>query len=215
MDFFFYLICAFVGYLVGTVNPSYIISKIKGFDIRKRGSGNAGASNAVIVLGRFVGVLCALFDILKATLIIWLMGKIFPALTYSFAVTGVACIVGHIFPFYMKFRGGKGLACLGGTVLAYDWRVFLIMLAGEILVAILTNYICFVPVTAGLIFPIVYGIMSRDVWGALILLAAGLLIMYRHRANFKRIRQGTEARLSYLWNKDKEIERVQENMNKQ
>ncbi|MBQ9761211.1 MAG: glycerol-3-phosphate acyltransferase [Clostridia bacterium] len=211
----FYLICILTGYLVGTINPSYIISKMKGFDIRKRGSGNAGASNAVIVLGRFVGVLCALFDILKAALIIWIMGMVFPSLAYSYAVTGVACIVGHIFPFYMKFRGGKGLACLGGTVLAYDWRVFLIMLAGEIVVAILTNYICFVPVTAGLIFPIVYGIMSRDVWGALILLCAGLLIVFRHKENFKRIRNGTEARLSYLWNKNKEIERVQENQNKQ
>ena len=214
MDFLFYMICIAVGYLVGTVNPAYIISKIRGFDIRKKGSGNAGASNAVIVLGRFIGVFCALFDILKATLVIWLMGRLFPTLDYSFAVVGVACIVGHIFPFYMKFRGGKGLACLGGVVLAYDWRVFLIMLAGEILVAILTNYICFVPVTAGIIFPVVYGIMRRDLWGALILLAAGLLIAYRHKDNFKRIRNGSEARLSYLWNKDKEIERLQKNQEK-
>ena len=215
MDFLFYLICALMGYLVGTINPAYIISKIRGFDIRKKGSGNAGASNAVIVLGRVIGVLCALFDILKATLIIWVAGKIFPDLAFSFAITGVACIVGHIFPFYMKFRGGKGLACLGGVVLAFDWRVFLIMLAGEILVAILSNYICFVPVTAGLIFPVVYGVMTRDVWGALILLLAGLLIVYRHKDNFKRIRNGSEARLSYLWNKDKEIERLQNNQNKQ
>lgn len=209
-----YLICILMGYLVGTINPSYIISKMKGFDIRKRGSGNAGASNAVIVLGRVVGVLCALFDIMKAAAIIWIAEAIFPELTFVFAVTGVSCIVGHVFPFYMKFRGGKGLACLGGTVLAYDWRVFLIMLAGEILVALFTNYICFVPVTAGFIFPVVYGIMRRDVWGALILSIAGLLIVYKHKENFKRIRNGTEARLSWLWNKEKELERMQENQNK-
>lgn len=209
-----YLICILVGYLVGTINPSYIISRIKGFDIRKRGSGNAGASNAVIVLGRVVGVLCALFDIMKAAVIIWIAESIFPELTYVFAVTGISCIVGHIFPFYMRFRGGKGLACLGGTVLAYDWRVFLIMLAGEILVALFTNYICFVPVTAGFIFPVVYGVMHRDVWGALILSIAGLLIVYKHKENFKRIRNGTEARLSWLWNREKELERMQENQNK-
>lgn len=214
MDFLFYMICILVGYLVGTINPAYIISKIRGFDIRKKGSGNAGASNAVIVMGKMIGVICALFDIFKATLIIWLMGWIFPTLDYSFAAVGVACIVGHIFPFYMKFRGGKGLACLGGMVLAFDWRVFLLMLAGELIVVFLTNYICFVPVTAGLIFPIVYGFMRRDLWGALILLLAGLLIVYRHKENFKRIRNGSEARFSYLWNKDKEIERLQKNLEK-
>ncbi len=215
MDILFYLLCVLMGYLVGTVNPSYIISRIKGFDIRKKGSGNAGASNAVLVLGRFIGVACALLDILKATLIIWLAGVLFPALSHTYAVTGIACIIGHIFPFYMKFRGGKGLACLGGTVLAFDWRVFLIMLAAEILVAILTNYICFVPVTAGLVFPIVYGVMTHDVIGAVILFLGGLLITWKHKDNFKRIRQGTEVHLSYLWNKDKEIERVQEKLNKQ
>jgi glycerol-3-phosphate acyltransferase PlsY len=215
MDVLFYLICILMGYLVGTVNPSYIISKIKGFDIRKRGSGNAGASNAVLVLGRFIGVACALLDILKATFVIWLAKLLFPALTHTFAVTGIACIVGHIFPFYMRFRGGKGLACLGGTVLAFDWRVFLIMLASEILVAILTNYICFVPVTAGLVFPIVYVVMTHDVIGAVILLLGGLLITWKHKENFKRIRQGTEVHLSYLWNKNKEIERVQEKLNNQ
>jgi glycerol-3-phosphate acyltransferase PlsY len=215
MDVLFYLICILMGYLVGTVNPSYIISKIKGFDIRKKGSGNAGASNAVLVLGRFIGVACALLDILKATFVIWLAKLLFHALTHTFAVTGIACIVGHIFPFYMRFRGGKGLACLGGTVLAFDWRVFLIMLASEILVAILTNYICFVPVTAGLVFPIVYGVMTHDVIGAVILLLGGLLITWKHKDNFKRIRQGTEVHLSYLWNKNKEIERVQEKLNNQ
>ncbi len=215
MDVLFYLICILMGYLVGTVNPSYIISKIKGFDIRKKGSGNAGASNAVLVLGRFIGVACALLDILKATFVIWLAKLLFPALTHTFAVTGIACIVGHIFPFYMRFRGGKGLACLGGTVLAFDWRVFLIMLASEILVAILTNYICFVPVTAGLAFPIVYVVMTHDVIGAVILLLGGLLITWKHKDNFKRIRQGTEVHLSYLWNKNKEIERVQEKLNNQ
>lgn len=215
MDVLFYLICILMGYLVGTVNPSYIISKIKGFDIRKKGSGNAGASNAVLVLGRFIGVACALLDILKATFVIWLAKLLFPALAHTFAVTGIACIVGHIFPFYMRFRGGKGLACLGGTVLAFDWRVFLIMLASEILVAILTNYICFVPVTAGLVFPIVYGVMTHDVIGAVILLLGGFLITWKHKENFKRIRQGTEVHLSYLWNKNKEIERVQEKLNNQ
>ena len=99
----------FMGYLIGTINPSYIIAKLCGFDIREKGSKNAGASNALILFGKITGIGCALFDIAKATLIVWLCETLFPELAYSFAVTGVACILGHVFPFYMKFKGGKGL----------------------------------------------------------------------------------------------------------
>jgi glycerol-3-phosphate acyltransferase PlsY len=164
-----YVLCLLIGYLIGTINPSYIIAKLRGFDIREKGSKNAGASNALILFGKVRGVGCALFDIAKATFAIWLCGRLFPELVYSFAVTGIACILGHVFPFYMKFRGGKGLSCFGGMILAFDWRVFLILLAVEILVAIVTDYICFVPLSAAAVFPIVYGVMRRDVWGACVL----------------------------------------------
>ena len=210
-----YLLCALIGYAVGTINPAYLISKLRGFDIRKQGSKNAGASNALLLLGKSIGVFCGLFDIFKATLVIWLMEWIFSDLPYVFAVTGTACILGHIFPFYMNFRGGKGLSSLGGMILAYDWRVFLIMLAGEFVIAFVSNYLCFVSLTASVIFPVVYLILRRDLLGALILMVAGACIIWRHRENLKRIQAGTEARFSYLWNKENEIARVKENESKQ
>ena len=200
-----YVLCILIGYAIGAINPSYIIGKIRGIDIRQKGSKNAGASNALILFGKVLGVGCALFDIAKAAFAIWLCGKLFPELAYSFAVTGGACILGHVFPFYMKFRGGKGLACLGGMILAFDWRVFLIMLAAEIVVAIVTDYICFVPLTASAVFPIVYGIMCRDVWGALIIALIFPLMLYKHKENLKRIKQKTEMPFSFLWNKDKAL----------
>ena len=203
-----YILCILIGYLIGAFNPSYIIAKLRGFDIREKGSKNAGASNALILFGKVLGIGCALFDIAKAPFAIWLCGKLFPELTYSFAVTGVACILGHVFPFYMKFRGGKGLACLGGMILAFDWRVFLIMLAAEIIVAIVTDYICFVPLTASAVFPIVYGIMHRDVWGALIIALILPLMLYKHKENLKRIKQKNEMPFSFLWNKDKALEKT-------
>lgn len=203
-----YLLCILIGYLIGTINPSYIIAKLRGFDIREKGSKNAGASNALILFGKVLGIGCALFDIAKATFAIWLCGKLFPELAYSFSATGVACILGHVFPFYMKFRGGKGLACLGGMILAFDWRVFLIMLASEIVVAVLTDYICFVPLTASAIFPIVYGIMCQDVWGALIITLILPLMLYKHKENLKRIKQKTEMPFSFLWNKEKALEKT-------
>ena len=200
-----YVLCILIGYLIGAINPSYIIAKLRGFDIREKGSKNAGASNALILFGKVLGIGCALFDIAKATFAIWLCGKLFPELTYSFAVTGVACILGHVFPFYMDFKGGKGLACFGGMILAFDWRVFLIMLAAEIIVAIVTDYICFVPLTASAVFPIVYGIMRRDVWGALIIALILPLMLYKHMENLKRIKQKTEMPFSFLWKKEKAL----------
>lgn len=203
-----YVFCILIGYLIGTINPSYIIAKLQGFDIREKGSKNAGASNALILFGKVLGVGCALFDIAKAAFAIWLCAKLFSELAYSFAVTGVACILGHVFPFYMKFRGGKGLACLGGMILAFEWRVFLVMLAIEIVVAFVTDYICFVPMTASAIFPFVYLIMRRDVPGALIIALILPLMLYKHKENLKRIKQKTEMPFSFLWNKEKALEKT-------
>ncbi len=206
-----YLLSLLIGYLIGAINPAYIISKIRGFDIRQKGSGNAGASNALIILGKVVGIFCALFDIAKTCFAIWLTRMLFERTALIFAITAVACILGHIFPFYMKFKGGKGLACLGGTILMYDWRVFLFMLAGELIVVLLTNYICFVPMSASIVFAIIFGIMEKEIIGALLLLITAMIILWKHRLNIKRIKNGTEMHFSYLWNKDKEIERIKRN----
>lgn len=203
-----FVVCALLGYFVGTVNPAYLVGKIRGFDIRKKGSGNAGASNALILFGKLAGAICAVLDIAKAYAAILLAKTVFPAFPHAFAVASVGCILGHIFPFYMQFKGGKGLACLGGMILAYDWRVLLIMLAGELVVALVTDYICFVPITASFVFPAVYGIMENDLLGALLLLIPALVILFRHLENLRRIPKGTELHLSYLWKSQSEIERI-------
>ena len=202
------LLCILLGYAIGAINPSYFLAKARGFDIRRRGSGNAGASNALILFGKALGISCALFDIAKATAAIHLAQLLFRGTPFVFSVTAVATIVGHIFPFYMKLRGGKGLACLGGGILAFDWRVFLVMLACEAILAVAVNYICFVPLTASVIFPIIYGVMSGDLWGALILCLVIPIVFFKHIENLVRIKNGTEARLSFLWNKQGELERM-------
>lgn len=205
-----YLLSAVMGYLVGTVNPAFILAKLHGFDIREKGSRNAGASNAFLLFGKARGAFCAVFDIAKAAFIIWLTGHIFAPIN-TFAVTATACILGHIFPFYMRFKGGKGLACIAGTVLAYDLKVFAVMLAAELVIALATNYICFVPITASVSFPVVYGVMDRDIWGALLLAVVAAVVFCKHLINLKRIRVGREARISYLWSRDKETARLKEN----
>ncbi len=207
-----YLYCTLIGYAIGTINPSYLLARIRGFDIRKKGSGNAGASNALILFGKLWGVLCALFDIGKAYLAILLTEVLFPDCTHAFAVTGVACTLGHIFPFYMKFRGGKGLSCLGGLILRFDWRLFLLMLVAEVILVLIVDYICFVPITASVAFAIIYAVLTRDLIGTLLLLGLTGVIFGKHLENFRRIRCGTEMHLSYLWKPQAEMERMKRNL---
>lgn len=205
------LLCILISYVIGTINPSYIIARFKGLDIRTVGSKNAGASNALIVLGKLSGAVCMLFDIAKACFAIWLCQKLFPDFEYALVLAGVFCLIGHVFPFYMKFKGGKGLACLGGLLIMMDWRLFFIILAIEIVIALIVNYIFIVPITASVAMPILYGFMTNNVWNAVIMLLATIIIYYKHMENFKRVKAGTEMKLSYLWNKDKELERIQNN----
>ena len=208
------LLSALAGYIVGCLNPSYIIARIKGFDIRKSGSRNAGGSNAVITMGKAIGVLCIFFDIFKAFAIIGIMSAVFPESVLIYAVTGTACILGHMFPFYMGFKGGKGLACLGGMILAYDWKLFLLILFIEFILALVIDYICIVPITASIGWPILYGILTEYYYGALVMLIATLAMVLKHLENLKRIRQGTELHFSYLWHKEAEKERILENVKK-
>ncbi len=205
------LYCALIGYLIGALNPAYLFSKVRGVDIRRRGSRNAGASNVLIQFGRVRGVLCAALDMAKAYLAIWLSEVLFPDFAQALAVTGTACVLGHAFPFYMQFKGGKGLACLGGLILRFDWRVFLIMLAAEIGVVLYAGYLCAVSTTASVIFPLVYALLTGDFWGMAILYAVAVTVIWRHMENFRRILSGGELRISCLWHPHAEVARLVEN----
>ena len=200
--------CILLGYLIGGINPAYIVGKLKGFDIRKRGSGNAGASNAVIVMGKKAGAISAVFDIFKAFFVATLAAELFGEVVYSKILAGVSCIIGHIFPAFMGFRGGKGLACLGGVILAYNWRLFIAMLLAEFLIVFVVDYICVVPITASLAFPVIYAVQTGDSVGTFILLGCAVIILLKHLENLKRIRNGSEAHFSFLWKRDEEIARL-------
>jgi glycerol-3-phosphate acyltransferase PlsY len=202
------VISALFGYLIGGINPAYLIAKYKGFDIRKRGSGNAGASNAVITMGKKVGAISAILDIFKAYLAVTIAGVLFPNVSLAKVVMGISCILGHIFPIYMRFRGGKGLASLGGVILAFHPIVFVILLSVELIIVLIVDYICIVPITASVAFPFIYMSMTKDSIGAILYGLLAIIIFSKHIENLKRIRSGTEAHFSFLWRRKKEIERL-------
>ena len=202
------LYCSLIGYIIGCINPAFILGKLRGMDIRTKGSGNAGASNAIITLGKLTGAFAALFDIFKAFFSITLSMKLFPTFKFAFPITAAACVAGHIFPVFMGFHGGKGLACLGGLVLRFDWKIFLILLAAEVVIVLLTDYICFVPLTASVAFTVIYALLTKDVVGTLLFAAMCVVMFIKHIDNIKRIMEGREVHVSYLWNTEKETERM-------
>ncbi|MCR4794776.1 MULTISPECIES: glycerol-3-phosphate acyltransferase [Ruminococcus] len=207
------MLCALIGYFVGNINPAFILSKLKGFDIRQRGSGNAGASNTVITIGKKAGLFVALFDIAKAVAASLIAYYLFPEIKFAKILSGSCCILGHIFPILMKFHGGKGLASLGGTILAFNPILFITMLMFEIFLGFSLDYVCVVPITGSVIFTLAYALMTGDPIGTSILSVVSLIILFKHIENFKRIQNGTEAHISFLWKKDQEIARIRKNTN--
>lgn len=197
-----------MGYLIGCISPSYIIGLIKGYDVRETGSKNAGASNTVLMAGKLAGLFVALFDICKDTVSWKLASYLFPQLRFAGALGGVACVFGHMFPVFLKFRGGKGFACLGGIALAFSPKVFLIMLCTALIIGIVTNYVAVSCATMSLVWPVYYGMLTKYWLGAAILALPAIPIFIKHRENFRRIHEGTELGLSYLWKKDSELTRI-------
>ena len=204
------ILCLIWGYFIGTLNPAYIFGKLRGMDIRDGGSGNAGATNATLLMGKGVGFLTAFLDILKAFLACRMALLFFPALESAGVIAGCGCILGHIFPIWMGFAGGKGLACLGGMVLAYNWRLLCLILLGELILISIINYICLVAITGSAAFAAVYFLQTGEPIGTALLALVAVVIFIKHIPNLKRIADGSELRIRYLWDKDGETRRVQE-----
>ena len=135
-----YLIVILLAYLIGSSSMSYYIAKLKGVNIRSKGSKNLGASNAMILMGWKAGILVAVHDIFKAFLAVYIASQIAADLPYIKAIAGVAAIYGHIFPFYLKFKGGKGFASFIGMTLALNYKFALALMAIVIIVTLVSDY---------------------------------------------------------------------------
>lgn len=187
-----YILVMLCAYVLGSSSMSFYLSKLKGVDIRKKGSKNLGASNAVVLMGWKAGILVGIHDIGKAALAVILANFFFPNLTYIGAVAGISCVLGHIFPFYLRFKGGKGFASYLGMTIALNWKFALVLLVIVGLVLLITDYI--VPGTMITIFstPVFFGITAHSFVLAGILCIATAVIFVKHWENLVRIVKGTE-----------------------
>jgi glycerol-3-phosphate acyltransferase PlsY len=189
-----YILVIALSYLLGCSNMTKYIAALKKVDLSAGGSGNPGASNAVILMGWGAGALVAIHDIGKAALAVILARVLFPELPLIGAVAGVAAVLGHIFPFWMKFKGGKGFASYLGMTIALHWKFAIAVLLLVVLVTLITDYIVAATTTTIVLVPIGLGLLTHSLLLPLILLIASLVIAWKHRDNYVRIYNGTEIR---------------------
>lgn len=198
----YFVAFAVVGYICGLLQSGYIVGKVSGIDIRDYGSGNAGSTNVLRVLGKVKALCTFLGDALKGfipvLIIKFLVAPHVPALNSEFAqlFIGLAVVLGHDYPFYLKFKGGKGIATTGAVMMAFDWRMGCISLLIFVVVVALTRYVslgsCLL--SAALVIEIAVFYPGRWELFALVVLYAYFAI-YRHRANIKRLLNGTESKI--------------------
>lgn len=175
-----------IGYAIGSLSPSYLLSKIKKQNFREKGTGNLGATNTMLILGKGYGAFVMLFDIFKAVAAAAVAGAIFKKTAMASLVAGVFAVVGHIFPFYLKFRGGKGLATFGGLILSFDPVMFLILLALTLILMFVFNYGVAMPMSACVLFPILALLKTRSIAVFALTFLASLLVFIKHFPNLKK-----------------------------
>lgn len=184
-----------LGYLLGSLSPSALLGKIKKQDLRKTGTQNLGASNTLLTFGKKYGALVMLFDILKAFFAVRLARWLFPSFALAGAVSGTASVVGHVFPFYLKFKGGKGLASFGGLILGLDPVLFVFLLILCTALMFLINYSSAMPMTAAVLFPILYAFRTGELIATAITVLASILIICKHFGNVLKAIRGEEPKM--------------------
>lgn len=193
-----------LSYLLGSVNGSLALGRLRGIDIRKEGSGNAGATNALRTHGAGFAFMVALIDVMKGAIAVTMIAPLAGfsdsvlSVEWIAAICGFAAVVGHVFPFWFDFRGGKGGATAVGALLAL-WPVAVLPVLGAwVVVLVSTGYVGLSTICAGITMPL-FALMYRPDGLELPLLFYGVvtaaLIIYAHRANLARMRSGSENRM--------------------
>lgn len=197
-----------VSYLLGSINTSIIISKIKKNDIRSQGSGNAGATNALRVMGKAAAAMVVIGDALKAFIAVGITGIIAyycnilaPHSLVLKYLAVMAVVVGHDFPVYFGFNGGKGIVTSVAIIFALDWRLGIMVLGVGLIAIVLTKYVSLGSLIGCIIFPLYCIAMYMDepmsyekaiIFPALFL---GILGVIRHKNNIKKLMSGTENKI--------------------
>ena len=208
------IISGIIAYLLGSISFSIIFTKkFAGFDVRQKGSGNAGSTNVLRTAGKKPAILTLICDILKgvvAVFIAYIIGKIFSfdvkisALLVQIA--GIFVVIGHTFPVFFGFKGGKGVATALGVLLVTNWQIGLICLVFALVLMALTRIVALGSIAAAILFPVLcffitnnylVGDSSTRMSYLIFGIIMAVIVIFNHRSNIQRMASGTENRLIF------------------
>jgi len=202
VPFWSYIIVAVAAYLLGSIPTGFLVAKGRGVDLQKSGSGNIGATNAMRVLGKPMGIFVLLMDVLKGFAAVWLCNfllQIFNApaagLENYRIVAGIFAVLGHNYPCWLKFKGGKGVATTTGVYLALAPEALAVALAVFVLALLLTKYVSVGSILAAVALPAAVWFTKEDFFLRMVTIALGIMAILKHRKNIQRLMAGTESRL--------------------
>lgn len=194
-----------IAYFLGSINTSIIVSSVMGkADIRTQGSGNAGATNTLRVLGKKAAIIVVLGDFLKGVLAVLVAKLAFEFFELSgnemipqyFAALFV--IVGHVYPVFFGFRGGKGIMTSIATVFMLDWEIAVILLLIFITIFFTTRYVSLGSCVSSVMYPVlVYMFHGHDTYFIASAVVCAVLALYKHRSNIQRLVRGTESKIYF------------------
>jgi acyl phosphate:glycerol-3-phosphate acyltransferase len=185
-----------VAYLLGSIPSGLIVGKLGyGIDIREHGSGNLGGTNTFRTLGVKAGLIVTISDILKGTLAASL--PLLFNLDLHPLLVGIFAVIGHTYPIFAKFKGGKAVATSAGVLLLYAPVMFLTILAFFFILLYITKYVSLSSMLAG-VSGVVYSLFTKDIPLIIVITLLTLFVVYRHRANIKRIVDKTEPKVKWL-----------------
>ena len=190
MGFLYWIVVLIAGYLLGSLSFSIIFSKLLGKDIRKQGSGNAGATNMARVFGWAAGGATLAFDFLKAAAAMWLGQKLLG--DTGVCLGGIASMTGHCWPIFHDFKGGKGISVGAAIGFMIDWRGMVVIVLVFLIVAVASKQVSLGSISAAVaIIPATWIFAPRP--AMLALACFGMVVaITRHKENIKRLMAGTE-----------------------
>ncbi len=215
------IVIAIIAYLIGSINFSVIFSKkMAGFDVREKGSGNAGTTNMLRSVGKKAAAITLLCDILKGVVAIIaaiLIGNLFNASNKAILVqiAGIAVVIGHTFPIFFGFKGGKGVATSLGILIMSNWEIGLICLAVGVTLIIITKMVSVGSCMAAILFAVLTFfikdnyIVSEGSSYLVYSIILAAFILFNHRSNIVRLIQGKENKISF---KSKKADKTSKNV---
>ncbi|MCL2164943.1 MAG: glycerol-3-phosphate 1-O-acyltransferase PlsY [Oscillospiraceae bacterium] len=207
MAFLLLIISLATGYILGSINTGMLVAKLSGVDIKKKGSGNAGLTNAMRVMGPRAAVVVFIGDVGKSVLACFL-GHIITkgqlgATTFldtsmgnlGVMVAGTGCIIGHIFPIFFGFNGGKGVLTSITVIFLMDYRIAFILLCAFLIIVLISRYVSLGSILSAACFPVVSLIFRKPPFFILYAFVIPIMVIVMHRKNIGRLISGTESKL--------------------